>query len=283
MIQGETHWVNDTIYSCHSTCELLNAGTWQSELETVTDWVRTHPYDVVTWLVVNSDFKLIEHYVPAIQASGIMEYLYEPEYVPQRRDQWPTLAEMILSGKRVVMFMDYQANQTAVPYVLDEFSHMWETPFSPTNRSFPCTQERPPNLNQTRARDEYMYLANHNLNTAVDVGALTGSSSSTPLLIPNTADINTTNGQYDEFSQLGLMSETCTGEWGRPPNFLLVDYYNYGVPTADPGAVFRVAAEANGVTYTGKCCGYGENAAPTTRGSVGALAAALMFAIYIAS
>ena len=39
----------------------------------------------------------------AIENSGIRRYLYEPEYVPQRRHQWPTLGEMILSGKRVVM------------------------------------------------------------------------------------------------------------------------------------------------------------------------------------
>lgn len=40
--------------------------------------------------------------------------------------------------------------------------------------------------------------------------------------------------------------------WDRPPNFLLVDYYNYG-PTN--GSVFEVAARANNVTYTRECCG----------------------------
>lgn len=38
--------------------------------------------------------------------------------------------------------------------------------------------------------------------------------------------------------------------WGRPPNFLLVDFYDAG-----KGSVFEVAAKANNVTYTGKCCG----------------------------
>lgn len=38
--------------------------------------------------------------------------------------------------------------------------------------------------------------------------------------------------------------------WGRPPNFLLVDYYNVG-----NGSVFKVAASLNGVKYEGGCCG----------------------------
>lgn len=40
--------------------------------------------------------------------------------------------------------------------------------------------------------------------------------------------------------------------WDRPPNFLLVDFYNQG-PTS--GSVFEVAAKANNVTYNRKCCG----------------------------
>lgn len=42
------------------------------------------------------------------------------------------------------------------------------------------------------------------------------------------------------------------GDWDRPPNFLLVDYYNDG---NFAGSVFEVAAEMNNVTYNGHCCG----------------------------
>lgn len=141
-----------------------------------------------------------------------MPYLYTPQYVPQHRDQWPTLGEMILSGKRVVMFMDYNANQTAVPYILDEFTHIWETPYSPTNQNFPCTQQRPPGLSRQHAEENYMYLANHNLDTAVDIGAITGGSSMAPLLIPNYAELNITNGEYDQFGELEATRLNCTGK-----------------------------------------------------------------------
>lgn len=203
--------MNNTVWNCHTSCDLLNVGTWQAELEVITGWIESHSFDVITLLVGNGDLVPVENYVSAIQKSGIAPYLYEPEYIPQFRDQWPTLSEMILTGKRVVIFMDYNANQSAVPYILDEFSHLWETPFSPTNRSFPCTQQRPPDLNQTLAREKYMYMANHNLNMAVDLGALLGDGSGEPILIPNTAVINQTNGRFLEFGQLGQMAEQCDG------------------------------------------------------------------------
>ncbi|KAK3075151.1 hypothetical protein LTR53_001762 [Teratosphaeriaceae sp. CCFEE 6253] len=275
MLQGETHLVNNTIYNCHTSCSLLNAGTWQSMLETLVSWLQSNPYDVVTVLIVNSDYVDVGNYTAPIQNSGIRDYLYEPQYVPQHREQWPTLGQMILSGKRVVMFMDYQANQTAVPYILDQFSHIWETPFSPTNQTFPCTQERPPGLNETVAREQYMYLANHNLNTAVDLGALTGGSSSEPLLIPNYAELNVSNGAEMQFGQLEAMRQNCTHNWGHAPNFLLVDYYNEGIPSE--GSAFEVAARANGVTYNRRCCGLAQSAAPSLHGSHAALAIALVF------
>lgn len=198
---------------CHTTCDLLNAGTWESSLEFLVGWIRDHPYDVVTWLISNSDFVSVDKYVSAVQNSGIEPYVYVPQYIPQHRDQWPTLGEMILSGKRVVMFMDYNANQTAVPYILDQYSHVWETPFSPTNRSFPCTIQRPPGISSEKANETHMYLANHNLNTVVDISALLGSKSGNEeILIPNTAEINTTNGQFDQLGQLGATSLNCTSE-----------------------------------------------------------------------
>lgn len=208
--------MNDTIYSCHTNCDLLNAGTFQSELETVAAWVRDNPYDVVTILIVNSDYTTVENYVDSIQNSGLAPYLYTPPYVPMRLNDWPTLSEMILSQKRVVIFMDYNANQTSVPYVLDEFTHMWETPFSPQDINFPCTLQRPPTLtNQTIARDDYMYLANHNLNQEI-------SFAGTDFLIPNTAALNTTNAAGNDTGMLGAMASSCYCEHYELPDHLLM-------------------------------------------------------------
>lgn len=218
MIQGETHYVNNTMYSCHTSCDLLNAGTLLDEFKTVAAWVETHPYDVVTILIVNSDYVDVGNYTGPLQQSGLGPYLYEPPYIPMKLDQWPTLSEMILSQKRVVVFMDYNADQATVPYILDEFTQMWETPFSPTDDNFPCTTQRPPNLNQTVARDDLLYLANHNLNTNV---AIFGTS----ILIPNTAELNNTNAAGYQVGQLGATAANCTGK------FLFTIYDQQYTPT----------------------------------------------------
>jgi hypothetical protein len=224
MLQGQVHWINDTLWNCHTSCDQLNAGKFQAELEVVRDWLQDHPYDVLTILIGNSEQTDVTNFVPAFTNAGLLPYVYKPTLIPQFRDQWPTLGEMIIRNQRLVVFMDFKADQARVPYILDQFSHIWETPFSPVDQAFPCDQQRPPGLNQTLARDQYMYLANHNLNTAVDLSSI-GFGSSEPLLIPNTAELNLTNGQQNQFGRLGAMSLNCTGEFSPPPllfSFLLL-------------------------------------------------------------
>jgi hypothetical protein len=111
---------------------------------------------------------------------------------------------MILKQTRVVIFMDYDANQMQVPYILDEFSQLWETTFSPTDPTFPCNQQRPPSLSDQDAKTR-MYMANHNLNVQV---ALFG----TTILVPNFATLNQTNAVSGNAS-LGAMLDTCTSKY----------------------------------------------------------------------
>jgi len=243
MLQGQTHSVNGTLYYCHTSCDILNVGTVESQLKTIADWVAVHPYDVVTVLIGNGDLVDIEPYVEPIQNSGLGKYAYTPPKIPMGLGDWPTLEELILTQKRVIIFMDYNANQTIVPYVIDEFTNMWESTYSPTDPAFPCNVQRPPGLSLPDAQNR-LYMANHNLNEEI---SLFGSS----LLVPNTVEINQTNAISGNGS-LGTMAQTCKDDYNRAPNFLLVDYYNYG---NFPGSVFEVAAEYNNVTYTGKCCG----------------------------
>lgn len=116
-------------------------------------------------------------------------------------DDWPTLGEMIIGNDRVVMFIDYNFDTEAVSYILWEFYNMWETPFSPTDPSFPCTVDRPGGLSKEKQRD-MLYMANHNLNVEVSIGTFS-------LLIPNTVQINTTNG-IEGPGSLGLQANQCT-------------------------------------------------------------------------
>ncbi|WEW55716.1 hypothetical protein PRK78_001149 [Emydomyces testavorans] len=243
MLQFQTHYVHDTIRLCHSSCDLLDAGPLEDYLRQVVDWLKANPYDVVSILMGNSNFINPANYIKPINNSGLIDYVYTPPKIPMSLDDWPHLSKFILTGQRVVLFLDYKANQTEVPYLLDEFSQMWETPFSPTNRTFPCTVQRPPHLSDETAKKR-LYMANHNLNTAVSLAGTT-------ILVPNTVLLNETNAVAG-FGSAGAMAGNCTAKWDRPPNFILVDYYNIG---SGNGSVFQVAAKYNNVTYNGKCCG----------------------------
>ncbi|KAJ5802419.1 uncharacterized protein N7503_004869 [Penicillium pulvis] len=251
MLQFQVHNQNGTMELCHTSCSMLDVGTLEAYLTTVTEWIRNNPYDVVTLLMGNYDYVSPSHFVDPIKSSGLYDYVYTPSKIPMALDDWPTLSEMIITGKRAVIFMDYQANQTAYPWLMDEFSQIWETPFSPTSRAFPCTAQRPPGITQVQAKNR-MYMANHNLNIELNLGSI-------DLLIPNSAVLNETNA-VSGYGSLGKMARNCSAKWDRPPNFLLVDYYNDGNFN---GSVFEVAAEMNNVTYNNQsCCGTASAAVP---------------------
>ncbi|KOS20202.1 PI-PLC X domain-containing protein [Escovopsis weberi] len=244
-LQAQMQWpANGSVpHFCHTTCDLLDAGPITDWLGEVYDWVDRHPYDVVTILLENGNYSDPSLYAPYIEKTGLLKYAYEPTVFPMDLEDWPTLETLIVNGKRVIFFIDYKANQTAYPWWLDEFSQMWETQFDQTNRSFPCNAQRPPDLSDKAARDR-MYMLNHNLNAEFDVFG-------TQLLVPAVSLLNTTNAGSG-FGSLGLSANNCVEDWGRPPNVLNVDYYNYGSPA---GSVFEVAALANNVSYVNRCCG----------------------------
>ncbi|KAH7135837.1 hypothetical protein B0J11DRAFT_519363, partial [Dendryphion nanum] len=159
---------------------------------------------------------------------------------------------MIANNTRLVVTLDYGANQTEVPWLLDEFAYQWQTPFSPTDPSFPCTAQRPPDQNDEVSRDR-MYVANHNLNLDIGFAFLNTEGNGAGILIPAYTELEWVNGVAGNRS-LGEHVERCVGLWDRAPNWLLVDYYNRGRPFG--GSVFAVAARANNVSYDRRqCCG----------------------------
>lgn len=230
---------------CHTSCDLLDVGTLESYLVRVRNWLDDNPYEVLAIIMGNNPGQneriSPSDYATVFQNAGMTKYVWTPDASSLSLDEWPTLSEMILLQKRVVVMLDYGADQSNVPWLLSEFDYMWETPFSPTDPAFPCTQDRPPNQAEDVSRKR-MYMANHNLNVQL-----------TPtILIPAYGFIDQVNADSGN-SSLGLATINCEAMWGRPPNWLLVDYYNFGNFN---GSVFSVAAAANNVPYDrDSCCG----------------------------
>ncbi|KAJ4312910.1 hypothetical protein N0V94_007211 [Neodidymelliopsis sp. IMI 364377] len=217
-LQFETQRPNSStpIRLCHTSCDLLDAGTLEAYLSTVKGWLDDNPYEVIAIMMGNNNGQTTRNaatdYVSPFQNSGILKYIYTPPSASLNVTDWPTLSEMILRNHRVVAMIDYNADQSAVPWLLSEFDYQWETPFSPTDPSFPCTQQRPPNQAQAVSQNR-MYMLNHNLN--VDIN-LAGSS----ILVPAYGLLDQVNADTGNGS-LGTNVQGCGDMWNRPPNWLL--------------------------------------------------------------
>lgn len=226
MLQIQTHNLSGTIQLCHTNCGIYNGGTLQAYLTTVKSWLDANPNDVLSLLIVNNDNFLPPAYDSVFKAAGIDTMAYAPSSASLTTDKWPTLSSLIDSGKRLLTFMDYNADFTSVPYIIDEFSNIWETAYDVTT-SFDCAVNRSKGDTSTS-----MYLINHFLDTM-----LLGNP------VPDPTDANTTNAVSGKNS-LGAQVQLCASQYGRNPNFMLVDFYEFG-----GGSVFQVAATANGVQY----------------------------------
>ena len=120
---------------------------------------------------------------------------------------------MISAGTRLVAFLDTGA-APSVPYILDEFTYFFETPYDTTDPTFPeCTIDRPPGVTTADGR---MYIVNHFLD--LDLGGID---------IPDNAADNTTNAATGVGS-IGAQADICIGLYGRAPWGVLVDYFDHG-------------------------------------------------------
>ncbi|KZT30873.1 PLC-like phosphodiesterase [Neolentinus lepideus HHB14362 ss-1] len=228
MLQMQAHNNGGVIQLCHTSCSLYNGGTLQDYLTTVKAWMDSNPNDIVSLLIVNSDDLSPSQYDAVFKAVGLDNMSYTPESSAVTQSSWPTLGSMIDSGKRLVTFMDASADFSSVPYIIDEFTNIWETAYDVTDTTFDCNVNRSKGDTSTE-----MYLINHFLDEVI-----LGNP------VPDVSDAGTTNAVSGTGS-LGVQAATCAAMYGRNPNFMLVDFYEYG-----GGSVFQVAAAANGVDYS---------------------------------
>ncbi|KAE9398454.1 PLC-like phosphodiesterase [Gymnopus androsaceus JB14] len=212
MLQSQAHNSSGTIELCHTSCGLEDGGSLEAYLAEVKTWMDSNPDEVVVLLIVNIDDLDATEFAPVFVAAGVDTISYQPGVSNMTASSWPTLGSLIENGTRLITFLDNHADITTVPYLLDEFSNIWETAFDVTDQNaFDCA------VNHTSTQ---MFLINHFLDQVK------------PAPSPNQA--NETNGVSGTGS-LGAQVATCE------------QFYEYG-----NGSVFEVAAAANNVTYVPK-------------------------------
>lgn len=68
----------------------------------------------------------VDKFAPIFEATGLDKKSYKPAAATSTISDWPTLGSMISNGTTLVTFIDNQANLETVPYLIDEFTNMWE-------------------------------------------------------------------------------------------------------------------------------------------------------------
>jgi hypothetical protein len=250
-LQGQTHKHLGKLRMCHTSCWLLDAGTLQDYLATVKDWLDKNPNEVVSMLLTNYDRRPPSEFDAVFSSVGLDKFAFVPVSLPNTLpfDEWPTFAELIASNGRLIMFLDYEADTSTVPYILPQFDYFFETPFNTLDASFSqCAIDRGP---KDSGGDGLMYIVNHFLD--IEVGAdvleipdkildLVVPDESKRVLIPDVDSNFVTNAVTGDGS-IGAQAELCKGIYGRWPNVLLVDMFSRG-------DVFQAQHRLNGLRST---------------------------------
>jgi hypothetical protein len=92
----------------------MDGGSLTNFLETVLQFLRTNPYEVITLLFVNTGPPL-KDWAAAYYDTGADLVSYSPpvhkRYGKMRIKDWPTIAEMIESNVRLVTFLSHGAGK----------------------------------------------------------------------------------------------------------------------------------------------------------------------------
>ncbi|MFE2295091.1 hypothetical protein [Streptomyces sp. NPDC059452] len=183
------------LWLCHSVCR-AGAIELVPALADIGAWLRANPTEIVT-LIVQDDIGA-EETEEAFHRAGLDELLHTPHEDPE--EPWPTLKEMIDSGRRLVVFAE-KADGPA-PWYRNFYRYGMETPFA--FRS-PDEMSCEPNRGGTGKR---LFLLNH--------------------FVTNGGGSRLDAGRINARDWLLERARTCEAERGSPVNFVAVDYTTVG-------------------------------------------------------
>ncbi|KAF7416421.1 hypothetical protein PC9H_002687 [Pleurotus ostreatus] len=223
LLQAQAHMRNGALHFCHTStypshCRILfDGGTVENYLKKVKTFLDANPNEVLTLIFTNPEGVSIPNiWKPAFDNAGITPLAFVPPSIPMKASDWPTLGQLIDSGKRVVVFLDAGADgQGSGNFILPEFPMIWETPFSQTDASFPCRVDR---IQGPLSTQDHMYMINHSLNVNIlPIGD--------GVLVSDPVDAPVTNGVTSIVNHANGCAQFAAG---RAPNFVLLDYVNIG-------------------------------------------------------
>jgi hypothetical protein len=257
MLTAQVHQNNGEWHLCHTSCDLLDAGKLSDWLSAIKSWMDANPNDgassvaahrkptntstVVTVLLVNSDNASAQDLDSQFKSSGITKYSYTPTSTTAVPSSWPTLQELISANTRLLTFVASlsASSNTVAPYLMDEFTYIWENPFDNSNAAnFSCLPDRPTIVKgsiSAATSSGRMSLMNHFLYSTQAFG----------IEEPDVQDVNRTNSPSGGVGALGTTASKCKTDMGKAPTFILVDFF-------DQGPAIATVDQLNGITAVGR-------------------------------
>lgn len=184
----------DTVL-CHGPCT-LGAISHRDTLNDIKSFLEANPGDVFT--IIYEDHIGAE----LIEADFIETGLIDFVFTHSEGDTWPTLQEMIDAGTRLVVTAESAGPPPAWLH------HVWDVAWD-TEYSFKSPEEFSCDLNRG-AEGNDLFLMNHWVGTEVGLPSMDDAK------LVNQSDTLLTRAQQ------------CQEESGRLPNFIMVDFYEYG-------------------------------------------------------
>jgi len=222
---------------CHQNCALFQGGALENYLSEVKRWSDQNPNEVISLLIVNSDSLPASQFAQAFESTGLAAKAYRPGKITGiDKSEWPTLGSLIDAGTPVVAFLASYADDS-VPYLIDEFTNMFENDYNQLSTPFNCAVDR---ISRGYNPNQMMYLSNHYL----DVSVL----GSTTVVIPDKKNMFKTNSQ----SAVVSGAQSCAAIHNNAlPNFILVDFFN----TPQRNGPLQAAAQLNGLSWSSNSTG----------------------------
>lgn len=223
-------WNNDSsqLRLCHTLCALYDAGSLVSWLSEIKQWIDMNPNEVVTLVLVNAANAAASQIASDYVNSGIINYAFTP--LANMQQPWPSLSSLISANTKLITFVASLSENSAAPYLLNEFDYAFENPYQVTSpQNFSCFPDRPSAIKGNTVAAESsgrLFLMNHFLGQQQLLDIVTPAVESSS---------NTNSADPSAPGSLGAAVQSCFSQYGKAPNFVLVDFFNVGpaVTTVD--------------------------------------------------
>lgn len=189
---------------CHGACGVLGQRPLGAALFELRSFMDCHPAEVLS--IIFEPHVDEAPFAQAIEDAGLLPYLH----VQAGGAPWPTLREMIESGRRLVIFTE--TSDVTLPWHHHAYDYVWDNDYSAqTAEDFDCEVLR-------GSIDNDVFVLNHFITNPVAMRSLA-------------EPVN-----YEVLREHALR---CREETGRLPNLVTVDFY-------DASDLFAVVDELNG-------------------------------------